>query len=293
MIGGSDPLSADEDPCASGALQQRIVRCRADTWIGYGRAMALLQHLEDLLGWPRNSRMPSLLVIGEPGIGKTQINAKFGRDHPPQFDADRGRRVMPVVSVQVPAATSDRLFWTALLRAVDAVFPPRLGIAELMFMVLRIYRDVGVRMILFDEAHNMLSGSPREQRRILTHLRYLSNELRVTLVCFGTVAAREAIASDPQLARRFGQYELPAWQADGDFESLVATALHHMPLTRPSVLDPSDLRTIVGATRGNTARVFQMLGDLSVRAIVSGEERVTPEMVAAWRPSIFDRDIAF
>lgn len=90
--------------------------------------MALLRHLEDLLGWPRNSRMPSLLVIGEPGIGKTQINAKFGRDHPPHFDAERGRRVMPVVSVQVPAATSDRLFWTAMLRAVDAVFPPRLRI---------------------------------------------------------------------------------------------------------------------------------------------------------------------
>lgn len=66
-----------------------------------------------------------------------------------------------------------------MLRAVDAVFPPRLGIAELMFMVMRIYCDVGVRMILFDEAHNMLPGSPRQQRRILTHLRYLSNELRV------------------------------------------------------------------------------------------------------------------
>ncbi len=60
-------------------------------------------------------------------------------------------------------------------------------------MVLQVYRDVGVRALLIDEAHNMLSGSTREQRRILTHLRYLSNELRLNLVCLGTAAAREAI----------------------------------------------------------------------------------------------------
>lgn len=280
----------DVEPVAESA-ERRIARCRAEKWIGYGRAMMLLQHLEDLLGWPRNNRMPSLLIVGEPGIGKTQVAAKFCRDHPPLFDHERGRSAMPVVSVQVPAATSDRLFWASMLRATGAVFPQRPGNAELMLMVLQVYRDVGARMLLIDEAHNMLSGSAREQRRILTHLRYLSNELRLSLVCFGTPAAREAIASDPQLARRFGQYELPAWQADGDFAALVATALHQMPLARPSVLAPSDLRAIISATRGNTARVFQMLTDLAVSAIASGEERVTGEMIAAWRPTIFDRDV--
>src|SRR4051794_39478113 len=167
--------------------------------------------MQHLLDHPRNSRMPSLLIIGESGIGKTQLDLKFCRDHPPRFDEESRRTVSPVVSVQMPAAPTDRLFYMTLLRAVGAVFSPRISTAEAMIMALRLYADLGVRMVVFDETHNMLSGTFRDQRRILTQLRYLSNELRVSVVCLGIETARDAISGDPQLARRFGLVELPAW----------------------------------------------------------------------------------
>jgi Bacterial TniB protein len=43
-------------------------------------------------------------------------------------------------------------------------------------------------------------GSPREQRVILQLFRYLSNELKASLVCLGVAEARDGIAGDIQLA---------------------------------------------------------------------------------------------
>jgi hypothetical protein len=161
-----------------------------------------------------------------------------------------------------------------------------------MIMMLRLYADLGVRMVIFDETHNMLSGTCSDQRRILTQLRYLSNELRVSLICLGIDTARDAISGDPQLARRFGQVELPAWQVDADFRALIATVLRNLPLRDPSVLDITSLHTVIRATRGNTARIFELFGDLAVAAIRNGDERITADAIGAWRPSVYDRSLA-
>ncbi len=209
---------------------ERIAYVRTERWITYPRAAAILGQMQHLLDHPRNSRMPSLLIVGEAGIGKTQLDLKFCRDHPSRFDEESRRTVSPVVSVQMPAAPTDRLFYMTLLRAVGAVFSPRISTAEAMIMALRLYADLGVRMVVFDETHNMLSGTFRDQRRILTQLRYLSNELRVSVVCLGIGAARDAISGDPQLARRFALAELPAWAVDADFKALIATLLRNLPL---------------------------------------------------------------
>ena len=63
-----------------------------------------------------------------------------------------------------------------------------------------------VRVLVFDEVHNLLAGSPlAEQRVILQLFRHLSNELKASLVCLGVADARDAIAGDVQLARRLDQ----------------------------------------------------------------------------------------
>jgi Bacterial TniB protein len=50
--------------------------------------------------------------------------------------------------------------------------------------------------LIIDEVHNLLAGTPREQRVILQLMRYLSNELKASLVCLGVMDARDAIAGD-------------------------------------------------------------------------------------------------
>lgn len=57
-------------------------------------------------------------------------------------------------------------------------------------------RAIGVQVLVIDEVHNILAGSYREQRVVLNTLRFLSNELKLSLVCFGVAEAREAISGD-------------------------------------------------------------------------------------------------
>lgn len=64
---------------------ERIMRIRADRWIGYPRATEALERLEALLTWPRKQRMPNLLIVGPTNNGKSIIIENFMR-------MQRGRR---------------------------------------------------------------------------------------------------------------------------------------------------------------------------------------------------------
>jgi hypothetical protein len=282
LRGGSLGIASDE---------ARMREVRSDRWISYPRAEIILNQMERILAHPRNWRMPSLLVLGEAGIGKTQIDRKFARLHPPEIGRERGRTTMPVISMQMPPGVTQRILYLTLLETLGV----RHGVGPSMFetkmQVLRLLRDLEVRVIVFDEIHNLLAGGFREQRKMLAELRYLSNELMLSFVCFGTHDAREAFAGDSQLARRFGLSELGAWELDMEFAALIATVLKSLPLRAPSTLSADALKAIIRLTRGNTARIFEMMGDLAVEAIRTGEEQITDRHVEHWRPSLFERTI--
>lgn len=61
---------------------------------------------------------------------------------------------------------------------------------------MRFMRMTDVRLLVIDELHNLLSGSPGQQRRLLNLLRWLGNELQIPLVAVGTVEALRAVRSD-------------------------------------------------------------------------------------------------
>jgi len=147
-------------------------------------------------------------------------------------------------------------------------------------------------LIVIDEVHNLLAGSPREQRVILQLFRHLSNELKASLVFLGIAEAREAIAGDTQLSRRLDQMALPRWRADNEFQSLVVAILRSLPLRRPSVLSVQSLRTLARATDGITAKVFSMLNELAVEAVRSRKEQITDEDVESWKPAL-EREAVF
>ncbi|WP_202618622.1 TniB family NTP-binding protein, partial [Ensifer sp. LC384] len=157
---------------------------------------------------------------------------------------------------------------------------------------LRIMEAIGVQVLVIDEVHNILAGTYREQRIVLNTLRFLSNRLQISLVCFGVNDAREAIGGDVQLARRFEQFTLSRWAANEQFEILVALMLRNTPLRYPSVLTAKSLRRILQITEGITASIFHMINSLAIEAIESGKERITDEAIEKWEPE-FDAEAAF
>lgn len=161
----------------------------------------------------------------------------------------------------------------------------RRTVSELEVRALNHLRDMDLKMLMIDEVHNLLAGSYREQRRFLNMLRFLANELSVSLVVFGVNEALDAVRGDDQLARRLDEHFLPLWEDDVEFSRLIQTLIAAMALEKPSGLTVASLRTILKVTGGVTSRVFIMIKSLAIDAIHSGAERITDEAVATWLPT--------
>jgi hypothetical protein len=266
------------------SADQRIVEIRTDRWVQYPRAHKTLAILEHVLKHPRTTRMPSIAIYGDSGMGKTMIMRKFTLDHLPGVDPLTEKAQMPVLAVQMSGKPGERRLFAQLLAALGAPHSPRASIVDLEQKAINLLKIANIKVLLIDEVHNILSGSCRDQRVVLNTLRFLSNELQASLVCFGVMEAREAINGDVQLARRFDAFSLPRWSANEEFEDLVRAILRNLPLHEPSVLTIKALRHILQVSDGLTARIFWIMNSLAIEAIESGGERITDDSVLRWKP---------
>ncbi len=268
------------------SAQQRIRAIRSERWVSYPRVQRATQILEQILDHPRATRMPSIAIIGDSGMSKTMLMQKFCADHPAGVDAETEQHRTPVLALQMTSRPGERRFYAQILDALGAPHNPGARIVDAERSALNLLRAAQIQILVIDEVHNILSGSYREQRTMLNVLRFISNDLKASLVCFGVMEAREAIQGDVQLARRFDVLTMPRWSADETFEELVRAILRNQPMRERSVLTAKALGHIFVTTNGITARIFRMMNALAIAAIESGLERITDEAVLAWTPLI-------
>jgi chromosomal replication initiation ATPase DnaA len=55
----------------------RIREVQSERWVHYPRAKAALAAMDRLAAHPRTTRMPSLAIYGDSGMGKTMLMKKF------------------------------------------------------------------------------------------------------------------------------------------------------------------------------------------------------------------------
>ena len=56
----------------AGAIDERVYFIQSKRWTAYPKAVHILDHLNKLLKHPRTTRMPSLIVYGDSGMGKSE-----------------------------------------------------------------------------------------------------------------------------------------------------------------------------------------------------------------------------
>lgn len=255
---------------------ERIAWIRADRWLETAQANSALMRLEDLLSYPPRDRMPCLLLYGDTGMGKTKIIRKFLRDHPATFDRATGQTSMPVVAMQMPAEPLERDVYGELLNALGAPGPSSDAAFRLKTTCRSLMRGMGVRMLVIDEIHAMLTGTFRQQRIFLNVIRFLANDLKVPLICAGTDLARQALLTDPQLAERFEAFHLERWSNDQHLTQLLSSLASIFPLRQPSaVTSPAVRRRVLELTDGVTVRIFRLMETVATDAIRNGEECIT------------------
>ncbi len=301
MTAGPDDLAHLHQTARGVALlpaEERLRHVRADRWIGYTRATDAITRLEALFSWPDKQRMPNLLLIGPTNNGKSMIVEKFRRMHPPVSYPDHEH--IPVLAVQMPSEPSVIRFYIALLAALGAPLRPRHRLAELEQVTLGLLRQVGVRVLVIDELHNVLAGRGDARREFLNLIRFLGNELRIPLVGVGTREAYLAIRSDDQLENRFEPFPLPRWQPDAEARSLLASFATSFPLRRSSPIATEEMAAyLLTRSEGTIGELARLLTDAAIAAIESGEEAINQRtlLMASYagpteRRRLFERELA-
>jgi hypothetical protein len=262
------------------SVEERLRWIIQDRWINYSRADKILTRLAELVCYPPRARMPSVLVFGDSGMGKTHILEKFIRDHCSGAGPFAGTARVPVACVQMPPYPHEKDFYQELLMSLGTVVPEGLSVVSLRHRVRTLARQLQVRMLVIDEIHAMLQGSFREQRTFLNALRFLANDLRIPLICLGTNEAKQALMTDQQLADRFEAFYLPAWTDDAAFVQLLKSFEAILPLQRPSELWDSKMRKrILSLTDGIMVRICRLLEAASACAIREGTESIEMEIL--------------
>lgn len=274
-------LRASTRPLALMDDATRIEQIRTDRWIDYARATQVLNAWNDLVTFPKRTRMPNALLVGVTNNGKSMIVTKFLRDNPSTGASytQRGIAQVPVLSVQMPAGPDESRFFGLILKALS--FPNVTGaVAKRQEMAVRMMHETGVQLLIIDEVHNLLSGSRLQQRRMLNLLRWLGNELQIPLIAVGTADAFYAIQGDDQLANRFEPMTLPPWKEGEEYRQLLMTLEAVMPLRRASSLaKPSIADKIHSASGGILGEIVSIVTRSAVQAIVSAEECITGKLI--------------
>ncbi|MET2530381.1 TniB family NTP-binding protein [Ralstonia pseudosolanacearum] len=260
--------------------RDRIQHIKKARWIGYGRAREILGKLEDLLVHPPQARMPNMLIVGETNNGKTMLVSKFREKHPAEENRDGDAISIPVLYIQAPPGPDERGLYNAILSRLFEVSPRSEATDAKRDRVVEVLRRVKLGMLMVDEIHHLLAGAYVKQRNCLNVLKYLGNELCVPLVGVGTAEAMRAIQTDPQLANRFTPEILPKWTKNAELARLLASFERVIPLQRVSQLaSPALAARIVDIAGGTIGEMSTLLNMAAIRAIETGEECITAEML--------------
>jgi hypothetical protein len=149
------------------------------------------------------------------------------------------------------------------------------------------------RMLISDEIQHLLSCTSREQRAALNAIKYLANQLRMSIVAAGTHEALHVMRFDPQIASRFEQVELPIWTESEELWRLVAGYLALLPIKKmPKAIDKRFVEYLLELTDGVTGRIIDVLQraathSLTLRSKTMGLEEL--QYVGARLPTIMNQ----
>lgn len=161
--------------------EDRILHIRSPRWIGYTRTNKIRDQLQDLITHPKTNRMPNLLIVGPTNNGKTELVRKFLADNPADDNLSGESIHIPVVLFQAPPEADEGRLYEELLKKLFAPFKETDKASRKQHQAMGLLQRIETKVLVIDELHHVLSGTARQQRRVLQAIKYLGNELQILL----------------------------------------------------------------------------------------------------------------
>lgn len=258
--------------------EKRIAYCISERYIPYPKAESFISDVSWILRQTVSARPKCMLLIGDPGTGKSMILSEIVRRYSVKPDTRGGD--VPVVDVNLAGSTELRAMFSRILRKLDSphsISDRPVSLYEQTICTLRVRN---ARVVLIDELHNLLLTKSKLEES-MSAIRDLSN-LPISLVCCGTSAARACVSADPQLKDRFRCHVLSAWKLDDATRSIVATLEARLPLKEPSGLASREfLPTLVQMSGGHPHTLVTSVREAARDALLMGEERISMDTLKA------------
>lgn len=260
--------------------EERIYSVKKFKWIGYTQATTILKKLDDLVRYPNHHRMPNILLIGDSNNGKTALLKKFIKVNESYIEKTTNELIVPILMVQAPHEPDEKRFYNAILEQLYAPYKSSEKPEIRQLRVIHLLKKVKLKLLIIDEIHHLLAGTTSKQRSFQNLLKYLSNELEISMVCSGTRDAFNAIQTDPQLSNRFEPRVLKKWRNDEDYLRLLASFERLLPLKEPSLLIESSLASrILSKSEGLIGEISKILELSTILAIETGVEKINKSII--------------
>jgi len=268
---------------AAADAQERIRMVQKDLFIEHDVSRYLNDQLDALMGEPRHTRMPCLLITGDAGMGKTAQLHRFQRRYPDASGED-GSRGRPIVIANMPPEPTRATLEFALLEALNAPGLSRGQSVDRSGVIRRMLVAHRTRCLVVDEMQHLCHSRTRERAVVLDALKALSTTCQINIIGAGTPAVEREFRADPQLERRFTITQLVQWESGLPFQRFLQTYERARPLHQASGLaEPAMIKAILKEAGGTTHRIMQCLNAATIVAIHEGIERVTPELIPVYR----------
>ena len=279
--------------------QDRINSLYADRWIGYKKALMVVNVLTDILNRPRKLRPECLLIVGDSNMGKTTIIHEFSKKYYTQRVEDADMNILsltkPVIPIQAPAKPNVKELYINIIEHFFAPYRATDPEAKLRNQAVHLMRKYQTKMLIIDELHNCLSGSARQQQEVMNTLKTLSNELSLNIIGVGTREAPLILHTDAQYASRFHIVDLPRWELNENFLRLLLSYARLLPLKKPSDLASKEIATLLfEISEGNLGDLNRLLVECTKEAITSGKEEITLQIIKKYsdlKPTVGARNI--
>lgn len=259
---------------------ERILSVKKSKWIGYNSAVKIHKKLEDLRDYPKTLRMPNLLLVGDSNNGKTVLLTRFAESNNSYIDEITQELILPVLIIQAPPEPDEKRFYNSILENLYAPYKNSEKIESRQQRVIHLLKKIQLKILIIDEIHHLLAGTLSKQRTFLNVIKYLSNELKISIVCSGTREAFNAIQTDPQLANRFEPKILSKWQFDEDYLRLLASFEKILPLKEPSnLIEKSIANAILMKSEGLLGEIAKILELSTILAIETGIEKINKNII--------------
>lgn len=247
----------------------------SDKWISYSAAELTLKKMSQLLEMPNKHRPRNILMIGATNNGKTAILNKFCKTHPPIVIDDEDHYQIPCLQIQAPYKPTPKMLYIKILDAIKFPHKPQQSLEIKESQAFHVLKKAKVKVLLIDEIHHALAGSANQQREFINCLKYISNELKISIVAAGTSDAFHVINTDPQMANRFIPSTLPRWTANEEYVSLLYTLEAMLPLNEQSKLfEPALANKILSLSEGLIGEIVTILQESFNYCLDNGKNKI-------------------